>query len=153
MIDSNSWGYKFFYMLFPSLLQSEKAVEGMIFQLNRIEKIKKYFDVVAIVRGGGGDIGLSCYNNYELSRNVSLFPLPIITGIGHSTNETVVEMVAYKNTITPTDLAGFLIQKFHNFSVPVKEAQKSLIDRSHRLIKDENSRVDNLSKYATSITQ
>jgi exodeoxyribonuclease VII large subunit len=141
IIDHNDWGYGFFHMLFPALLQGENAVASILGQLERVRIVKSHFDAVAIIRGGGGDIGLTCYNNYELVKAVAMFPLPVITGIGHSTNETVTEMVSFKNAITPTDLADFLIQKFHNFSVPLKNAQDIILNRFNRLILDEKSRI------------
>lgn len=146
VLTDNSWNYAFFHYLFPSLLQGEKAVAGIIAQLKRIEKVIHHFDVVAIIRGGGGDVGLSCYNNYELSKAVALFPIPIITGIGHATNQTVCEMVSYRNEITPTKIAEFLIQKFHNFSVPVDRAQEVIIDISKRIISDEKHKVQSDAK-------
>ncbi|MEI7982488.1 MAG: exodeoxyribonuclease VII large subunit [Bacteroidota bacterium] len=127
VIDRNPWGYHFFHMLFPSLLQGDTVTESIICQLNRIKKVINHFDIVTIIRGGGGDIGLSGFNRYELAKNIACFPLPVLTGIGHVTNETVAEMVAFKNCITPTELADFLVQQFHNFSVPVKESQQTLI--------------------------
>src|SRR5690606_16484968 len=63
VIDGNPWGYRFFHMLFPSLLQGDDAVESIRHQLSAIRKTISHFDVVAIIRGGGGDIGLSCFNN------------------------------------------------------------------------------------------
>jgi len=123
-----SWGYHFFHMLFPSVLQGEQAVEQIIFRLNQIRQVIRHFDVVAIIRGGGGDVGLSCYNHYDLAEAVACFPIPVLTGIGHSTNETVVEMVACENAITPTKLAEFLIQKFHNVSVPLQKAEETMHD-------------------------
>jgi exodeoxyribonuclease VII large subunit len=126
VIGENPWGYRFFLMLFPALLQGDQAAEQIIAQLGRIRRVEHHFDAVAIIRGGGGDVGLSCYNNLELAREVALFPLPVLTGIGHSTNETVTELVAYRNAITPTELADLLIQRFHNFSVPVKEAERTI---------------------------
>ncbi len=126
IIDGNPWGYHIFYMLFPSLLQGDNLTVSIGGQLERIRNVIRHFDAVAIIRGGGGDIGLSGYNHYELARQIALFPLPVITGIGHATNETVAEMVAFRNCITPTDLAGFLIQQYHNFAVPVKEAVQRL---------------------------
>jgi exodeoxyribonuclease VII large subunit len=131
-----SWNYRFFHLLFPSVLQGDNAVAGMIYQLGRIRKVLHHFDAVAIIRGGGGDIGLSCYNDHRLAREIALFPIPVLTGIGHATNETVTEMVAFENAITPTKMAEFLIQKFHNFSVPVKDAQKSIADHARRLTAD-----------------
>jgi len=126
VINQNPWGYRFFHMLFPALLQGDRAAVTIIAQLQLIQKLQSHFDVVAIIRGGGGDVGLSCYNEYILAKTVACFPLPVITGIGHSTNETVTEMVAHKNAITPTDLADYLIQKFHNYAVPLQEAEKTI---------------------------
>src|SRR5690606_4336848 len=100
VIESNSWGYRFVHRLFPSLLQGDRAVESIRTQLRNIGKLADRYDVVAIIRGGGGDTGLSCFNDYTLARDIALFPLPVITGIGHATNETVVEMVAHRNAIT-----------------------------------------------------
>jgi exodeoxyribonuclease VII large subunit len=132
---SNSWGYTFFFMLFQAQLNGDGAIQSILNQLKRIEKVKTHFDAVVIVRGGGGEIGLSCYNNYELSKAIALFPLPILTGIGHSTNVTVAELVAHRSAITPTELGEFLIQCFHNFSVPIKDAIKVLKHRSATIFK------------------
>lgn len=153
VLESNAWNYKFFHFLFPSLLQGEKAVQGISTQLKRIEKVIHHFDVVAIIRGGGGDVGLSCYNNYELAKAVANFPIPIITGIGHATNETVCEMVSYQNAITPTKIAEFLIQKFHNFSVPVEKAKELIIYKSKRLLSEEKTKVQSELKLFRSVTE
>lgn len=136
VIENNEWNYKFFHLLFPSLLQGDKAVAGIIAQLKKIKKVKQHFDVVAIIRGGGGDVGLSCYNSYTLAKEIALFPLPVLTGIGHATNETVSELISHANAITPTKLADYLLQKFHNFSVPVKEAERKITDKSMRLLRE-----------------
>lgn len=153
VLDTNSWGYKFFHYLFPSILQGENAVKSMLSQLKRIEKVKSHFDVVAIIRGGGGDVGLSCYNNYSLAKAIAEFPLPVITGIGHATNETVVEMISSTNAITPTKIAEFLLQKFHNFSVPLQRAQDKIIDKSRRLLMEENTRFNSEVKLFKSVTE
>ncbi len=152
VIDGNDWGYSFFHMLFPALLQGENAVNSIIGQMERIRYVKHHFDAVAIIRGGGGDVGLTCYNHYDLARAIALFPLPVITGIGHSTNETVAEMVAFKNAITPTELADFLIQKFHNFSVPVKNAREMIIGKLTRRLQDEKTRILGTARYFRSVT-
>lgn len=152
IIEGNEWGYKFFILLFPAILQGDSAASSIIRQLNQIEKVKSHFDVVAIIRGGGGEVGLSCYNNFTLARAVALFPIPVITGIGHSTNETVVEMVAFENSITPTKLAEFLLQRFHDFSVPLKRAEERLIDRSHKILKEETSTFYHMVKFFRSVT-
>lgn len=153
VLEHNAWGYRFFQLLFPSLLQGEKAAASIIAQLRRIKKVMHHFDVVAIIRGGGGDIGLSCYNDYELAREIALFPIPVITGIGHATNETVVEMISHTNAITPTKIAEDLIQKFHNFSVPVQSAQERIAERALRLIRDEKNLFQGEVKLFRSVTQ
>ncbi|MDD3458242.1 MAG: exodeoxyribonuclease VII large subunit, partial [Weeksellaceae bacterium] len=146
IIDHNDWNYSFFHMLFPSLLQGDKAAEQLIGQLRMIKRLRHHFDTAAIIRGGGGEVGLSCYNDYHLAREIASFPLPVLTGIGHSTNETVAEMVAHSNHITPTKLGEFLIQKFHDFSVPVLEAEKSIITQSRNILERENKSLENLVK-------
>ena len=153
IIETNSWDYKFFHLLFPSLLQGDKAVQGILNQLKRIKKVISHFDVVAIIRGGGGDVGLSCYNNYQLAKEIALFPIPVITGIGHATNETVSEMISFSNAITPTKLAEYLLQKFHNFSVPVQEAEKKIIDKSRRLLSEEKTKFQSEVKLFRSVTE
>ncbi len=150
---SSSWNYRFFQLLFPSLLQGDNAVRTIIAQLRSIRKVIHHFDVVAIVRGGGGDIGLSCYNNYDLAKEIAEFPIPVITGIGHSTNETVAEMIAYENAITPTKLAEFLIQKFHDFSVPIHKAEEKISDQSRRLIRDAKTNFASEVKLLRSVTR
>jgi exodeoxyribonuclease VII large subunit len=152
VIDKNSWNFKFFYLLFPSILQGDKAVPGITAQLDKIKKVIHHFDAVAIIRGGGGDVGLSCYNNYELAKAIALFPIPVITGIGHVTNETVCEMIAHTNAITPTKLAEFLIQKFHNFSVPIQKAKEKIADKSRRLLTEEKTKLASELKLFRSIT-
>ncbi|WP_373518271.1 exodeoxyribonuclease VII large subunit [Pricia sp.] len=149
----SSWNYRFFQYLFPSLLQGDNAVRTIIAQLGNIRKVIHHFDVVAIVRGGGGDIGLSCYNNYDLAKEIAEFPIPVITGIGHSTNETVAELIAHENAITPTKLAEFLIQKFHDFSVPVHKAEEKISDRSRRLIRDAKTNFAAEVKWLRSVTR
>ncbi len=141
IIQRNPWQYKFEYTLFPALLQGDKSIPSIIRQLANIAEKTEEFDAIAIIRGGGGEVGLSSYNNYQLAKAIAIFPIPVITGIGHSTNETVSEMVAYQNAITPSELADFLIQKFHQFAIPVDEAQnriiqasKSLFEREERLL-------------------
>ncbi len=153
VITGNEWQYGFFHMLFPAFLQGEKAVGSIIYQLNRIRKVLHHFDVVAIIRGGGGDVGLTCYNTYELAKTIATYPIPVLTGIGHSTNETVSEMVAFKNAITPTELADFLIQQFHNFSVPLHEAESRVSSGAQRLLRENRTELFNQARYLRSVTK
>lgn len=153
VLNNNEWNYSFFTMLFPAYLQGDNAASSIISQLENIKKVLHHFDVVVIVRGGGGEVGLSCYNNYELCKEIASFPIPVLTGIGHSTNLTVAEMVAYRNAITPTELSDFLLQAFHNFSVPLKDAIKSIRYYAVAKVEDEKIALNNLSKHFKSGAQ
>lgn len=146
IIDGNSWGYRFSHILFPALLQGDKAVESIGRQLDHIRRHHHHFDVVLIIRGGGGDVGLNCFDHYDLAARVAAFPLPVISGIGHSTNETIVEMVSHTNSITPTDLAYGLIQQFHNFSVRLEEMAETMAAVPAEILEQEQRR---LSETAT----
>lgn len=147
------WGYKFFHLLFPSLLQGDNAVDSIIKQLKRIERVKRHFDVVAIVRGGGGDVGLSCYNNYRLSRAIAEFPLPVFSGIGHATNETVAELISFENAITPTKLADTLVQRFHNFCVPLQKAEEAIFNKGIQKMREEKDKLNNTVRLIRSSTK
>ncbi|MDR1006067.1 MAG: exodeoxyribonuclease VII large subunit [Bacteroidales bacterium] len=142
VIKTNKGGYKIFSRLFPSLLQGDNAVETMIEALNTIAVVKEYFDAVLIIRGGGGDIGLSCYNNYDLCRAIATYPLPVLTGIGHSTNETVAEMVAYRNAITPTELADFILQHFQICDADINDLSSRLLASTIDITETERQKIE-----------
>lgn len=141
IINQNPWGYKIEHTLYPALLQGDKSVASIIRQLSVIAEHIDSYDVVAIIRGGGGEVGLSSYNNYLLAKAIAIFPLPVLTGIGHSTNLTVSEMVAYKNAITPSELADFLIQKFHNFAIPLDNLTQQILHYSQSIFTTENEKL------------
>jgi exodeoxyribonuclease VII large subunit len=126
IIQSQSKRFGIFYHLFPAMLQGDRAVESISLQLRKIRRLAGFFDMVAIIRGGGGDVGLNSYDNYNLAREIALFPIPVLTGIGHATNLTVSEMVAWKNKITPTDVAYFIIGKFDEFEQRLNKARERI---------------------------
>lgn len=147
IIDGNPWGYRFEKTLFPALLQGDKSIASILGQLKNIHNQYQQYDVVTIIRGGGGDVGLSSYNHYLLAATIAQFPIPVLTGIGHSTNETVSEMVAYQNAITPSELADFLIQQFHRFAAPVIQANDILVSKSAQLLEVQRQTLGNCVRY------
>lgn len=112
--------------IFPALLQGDAAVNSIQKALSLIELQADKFDAVTIIRGGGGETGLDCYDHFSLAQAICNFPIPVLTGIGHATNNTVVEQVAYQHFLTPTHLAQTLIQKFVDFESRIGEAAKQL---------------------------
>lgn len=105
----NDYGFPFYVKLFPALMQGEKTEESVIAALDRIYAHRELFDVVVLIRGGGSAADLSSFDSYTLAANCAQFPLPIITGIGHERDDSVVDNVAHTRMKTPTAVATFLI--------------------------------------------
>jgi exodeoxyribonuclease VII large subunit len=127
--------YRISYRLFEAILQGENAVPAILKAMRSVLLLKDQFDALVIIRGGAGDVGLACYDEYPLAAAVASFPLPIITGIGHSTNDTVTEMVAFAKCITPTAAANFFIDKFRVQEEYVLGAQRNLLKYSKQIMK------------------
>ncbi|PKQ61773.1 exodeoxyribonuclease VII large subunit [Labilibaculum manganireducens] len=111
-LDNNSFGYKFHYKLFPAVMQGNNAEESIIAALDKINEYEDVFDVAVIIRGGGSQADLNCFDSYWLAFNIAQFPMPVISGIGHERDETIVDLVAHTKVKTPTAAAEFLIDCF-----------------------------------------
>ena len=105
----NPYGFVFYPKLFPAVMQGDRVEETVIAALDRIAAERDEWDVVVIIRGGGATSDLSGFDTYALAANCAQFPLPIITGIGHERDDTVLDMVAHTRVKTPTAAAEFLI--------------------------------------------
>jgi len=140
------------HKLFPALLQGDKAVESLTAQLRLIRQKAHLFDMAAIIRGGGGDVGLNCYDHYTLSREIANFPIPVITGIGHATNETIAEMVAWQNKVTPTDVAYFIVGRFTEFENRTHAAFNTIAARSQQAITTQSQRLVRSAGYLRSFS-
>ena len=106
---NNEFGFVFYPKLFPAVMQGDKVEASIIAALERIYKEIDRWDVVVIIRGGGATSDLSGFDTYDLAVNCAQFPLPIITGIGHERDDTVLDMVSHTRVKTPTAAAEFLI--------------------------------------------
>ncbi|MDH4231777.1 MAG: exodeoxyribonuclease VII large subunit [Nitrospirota bacterium] len=137
-LDNNPYGYAFVHTLFPALMQGTGAEQSIIASLGQVRQKKDLFDVLVIIRGGGSAIDLNCFDSYNLASEVAKFPLPVITGIGHEKDDTVVDMTAHTKMKTPTAVAEFLISGLRCFEDNVLEMQDRVIRYAERLIRDEN---------------
>ncbi len=108
-LERNAFGFVFYTKLFPAVMQGEQVEASIIRALNRINAGHGRWDVVVIIRGGGATSDLSGFDTYELATNCAQFPIPIITGIGHERDDTVIDKVAHTRVKTPTAAAEFLI--------------------------------------------
>lgn len=108
---NNADGLVFYPYLFAAVMQGDKVEASVIAALNAIYKEIDRWDVVVIIRGGGATSDLSGFDTYDLAANCAQFPLPIITGIGHERDDTVIDMVSHTRVKTPTAAAEFLINR------------------------------------------
>jgi exodeoxyribonuclease VII large subunit len=127
-LHKNPYGFVFYTKLFPAVMQGMDAPKSITDSLEQIFMHEHMFDAVVIIRGGGAQIDLACFDNYELAFNVAQFPLPIITGIGHDKDDTVIDMVAHTRMKTPTAVAEFLITGALQFSQQLGEIEKQFMD-------------------------
>ena len=108
-LAENDYGFAFQTTLFPAIMQGEQTSSSIISALDAINAAEESYDVVVIIRGGGSTADLSGFDTLELAENIANFPLPIITGIGHERDETVIDTIARVSVKTPTAVAAFLI--------------------------------------------
>ncbi len=127
-LADNSYGFQFRTWLFPAIMQGEEVEQSIIQALNRINDVQDDFDCVVIIRGGGATTDMSGFDTLSLAENVANFPLPIITGIGHDRDESILDMVSHTRVKTPTAAAAFLISHLKEV-LDVIEASQNAITR------------------------
>ena len=127
-LADNDYGFHFDVQLFPAVMQGEQVEQSIISALNAIYSAinQEPFDVVVIIRGGGATADLSGFDTLALAENVAQFPLPIITGIGHDRDESILDMVANTRVKTPTAAAALLIDNLKQVLDRINNAQQRL---------------------------
>lgn len=138
-LANNKAGYPFYPKLFPALMQGERTEESVIAALDRIYHHIDCFDVVVIIRGGGSTSDLNSFDSYLLAANCAQFPLPVITGIGHERDDTILDMVAHTRMKTPTAVAEFLIGRMDAAAEELEDLQQEVSElASTILLKQKN---------------
>lgn len=110
-LKHNRFGFKFHVQLYPAVVQGDNAARSVVQALNSIAALEEEWDVVVIIRGGGASTDMSCFDDYNLASHCAQFPLPIIAGIGHTRDVSVVDMVVHTSVKTPTAAAEWLIER------------------------------------------
>ena len=110
-LQNNRFGVKFEVELFAAVMQGDYAPKSIIKALNEIVSEEEKWDIVVIIRGGGATTDLGCFDDYELASHCAQFPLPILSGIGHTRDMSIVDMVAHTSVKTPTAAAEWLIER------------------------------------------
>lgn len=128
--------YAFHTTLFEAVMQGQSAEESIIDALGRVADRMEQFDAVVIVRGGGSQSDLSCFNAYRLSNHVAQFPLPVLTGIGHDKDQSVVDMVAASPHKTPTAVAAWLVERMADLEGWLEGAATQLHETTLRHLRE-----------------
>lgn len=145
-LSGNDYGLQFKTGLFAATMQGEGVEQSVIAALNRIDAEYEDWDCVVIIRGGGATSDLSGFDTLALAENVANFPLPIITGIGHERDESVLDMISFRKVKTPTAAAAFLVQHLTDVYVRVMEAQETIVQNVKHRLQVEKMRLDRLNK-------
>lgn len=141
---NNRYGFVFYPRLFPAPMQGNGAEQGVIAALDTIAGDIDNWDVVVIIRGGGATSELGCFDTYDLANNCAQFPLPIITGIGHLRDESILDIVAHTSAKTPTAAAEYLIHAMLANEAALTELQNGIATAVAKRIEDEKRRMETL---------
>ncbi len=139
-------GFVFHTELFPAIMQGEQVEQSVIAALNLIYNRVDDFDCVVIIRGGGATADMSGFDTLALAENVAQFPLPIITGIGHERDESILDMVSHTRVKTPTAAAAFLIDRLERILERINDCEERITHYAQRLIENYRLRLNSIAE-------
>lgn len=153
-LENNDYGFKFETKLFPAVMQGEQlersiiaALEEVYLEGQRDGNTDYAFDTVVIIRGGGSTTDLSGFDSLALAENIANYPLPVITGIGHTRDESVADLVACKALKTPTAVAAFLIDNLAQTAECIDNAATRMAKAVSTRMQTEQMRLDRIEQY------
>lgn len=147
----NPYGFAFYPKLFPAVMQGDRVEDSIIAALDSIVAERDEWDVVVIIRGGGATSDLSGFDTYPLAANCAQFPLPIITGIGHERDDTVLDLIAHTRVKTPTAAAEFLIAQLADAADTLDQLVHALTHGVSEHMHREESRLTQLATRLPSL--
>ncbi len=144
-LEGNDYGFQFDVTLFPAIMQGEQVEASVVDALNEIYQRISDFDVVCILRGGGAAADLSGFDTLALAENVAQFPLPIITGIGHERDESILDMISNTRVKTPTAAAALLTDNLLRVLERLDDAGQRLSYAVNQRINSQKARMATLT--------
>ncbi len=146
-LDENPYHYRVYHRLFPSLMQGNEAVTSLIAALEQVgqQAERLQLDAVVLIRGGGAQLDLDCFDDYQLAVTIAKFPLPLFTGIGHERDETIADLVGHTSLKTPTAVAEFVLSSFREFEEQLGLGAQRLDWMTRNTFKEENSKVQEVA--------
>ncbi len=127
-------------------MQGDRAEESIVSALNQCAHEAMFLDIVVIVRGGGGQTDLHCFDSYEIGKVIALLPLPLISGIGHHRDVTVVDEVSNMRAKTPTAVADLIITIVKDFEDRIDSLTHGLVHGTRKLTLDMRETLSSISK-------
>lgn len=146
-LTENPYGFRFNIKLFQAIMQGNMAEASIVEALDSIFAQIERFDVVVVIRGGGAKTDLQCFDSYHLASNIAQFPLPVLTGIGHEQDDSVVDMVAHTRLKTPTAVADFIVSSALTFSNELIELESRLVESVQFIFNKEKEQIDDLLQH------
>jgi len=150
---TNPFGYHFVIHNYFTLVQGEVNSAQVLAKMIEAYQSDSGYDALIIIRGGGAQMDFLIFDNYELSRAVAKFPIPIITGIGHQKNETIVDLMANTATKTPTKAAEFIIAHNRSFEESIVSLQKMMLIKTLQVLAQQKERLGQLNNIAANSTK
>lgn len=150
-IQNNKHQYAFAVTEYLTQIQGDSAHLLIVQQLKLIEQRKEEFDLVVIVRGGGSQTDFKPFDEYELCRHAASFPLPILTGIGHDRNTSIVDLMCHQHK-TPTKVATFIIDHNFSFEAALMDLKERFFDRVKNLLENANSDLKDMKRLVKSLS-
>ncbi len=141
-LNNNAFGYKFFTKLFPAVMQGEKTESSIIEALDNIFEYDNFFDIVVIIRGGGSRSDLMCFDNYDLAYFITQFPLPVVVGVGHEKDTSIIDLVSHTSLKTPTAVAEFLVSILYDFESNINNLLSDIYNLSLNVINNHKNMLE-----------
>ena len=144
MNELRGGGYAFRCDLYDAVVQGVAAEESICAALDEVALKQEQYDAVVLIRGGGSASDLSCFNSYRLCSYVAQFPLPVLTGIGHDKDTSVVDMVAHTPLKTPTAVAAWLVDRMERIEGWLEEMMVQLASFATAITKVQEQKLERL---------
>lgn len=141
-LANNPYGFRIEWTLFPTAMQGQQVEQEMLRQLHKIERHRHLYDAIVVIRGGGARLDLAAFDRYELAAAMAQASLPVLTGIGHEIDETVLDQVVHSALKTPTAVAEFIVQHNARFDAELWQAGQWIGRRVQQMLTAEVLRMD-----------
>ena len=145
-LTNNAYGYKFITTLYEAIMQGDRAEASIVSALSQCSVDAVQLDLIVIVRGGGGQLDLQCFDSYEIGKAIALLALPVISGIGHQRDVTVTDEVSHSRAKTPTAVADMIITRVRDFEDRIDSLAHALAEGTRTLTQDMKNGLSALSR-------